>query len=284
MNGEATAEALLAPRARPLARAELARWPAAGLAVLALHVGVAAWLLRQPPAQPADGAPPPAVMIDLAPEPEAANTETTDISADAAAAEASAPAEAEPVEEAQQESAEMIEPEPMETDEPPLEEVAAAEVAGPRPRARPAPPTPVREARRPRPRRDTRERPMPQQAQAQSRSAVQAQAQVPQSHRTAASRSSVGISAAASTWQARLMAHLERRKRYPSGAQSRGVAYVRFTINDSGAVLSAALARSSGFAELDAEVLALVRRASPLPPPPQGANRTITAPVKFDRR
>ncbi|MFH0299982.1 energy transducer TonB [Bradyrhizobium sp. 31Argb] len=80
------------------------------------------------------------------------------------------------------------------------------------------------------------------------------------------------------------MAHLERRKRYPPSTQSRGergVAYVRFTIDDRGNVLSASLARSSGFAELDQEVLALVRRASPVPAPPAGANRAITAPVRF---
>ena len=88
-------------------------------------------------------------------------------------------------------------------------------------------------------------------------------------------------------WQSRLMAHLERRKRYPSGARSRreqGTAYVRFTIDERGNVLSASLARSSGSAELDAEVLSLVRRASPVPAPPPGVNRTITAPVQFRLR
>ncbi|OYR10314.1 tonB family C-terminal domain protein [Brucella grignonensis] len=41
------------------------------------------------------------------------------------------------------------------------------------------------------------------------------------------------------------MAHLERRKKYPSGAKSRreeGVVYVRFRIDDTGKVLSASLA------------------------------------------
>ena len=80
------------------------------------------------------------------------------------------------------------------------------------------------------------------------------------------------------------MARLERAKRYPSGARRRGeegVAYVSFAIDPQGRVLSAQLARSSGHSELDQEVLALVRRASPLPPPPPGVPSTITAPVKF---
>ena len=62
------------------------------------------------------------------------------------------------------------------------------------------------------------------------------------------------------------------------------VAHVRFRIDDSGNVLSAAVARTSGSAEIDAEVVALVRRASPVPAPPPGTNKTITAPVRFTMR
>ena len=83
------------------------------------------------------------------------------------------------------------------------------------------------------------------------------------------------------------MAHLERRKRYPAGAKGRreeGVVYVHFSIDDQGRVLSVALARSSGFRELDESVLSLVRRASPVPAPPPGAPHDITAPVHFNIR
>ncbi|MGV6875613.1 energy transducer TonB family protein [Pseudochelatococcus sp. B33] len=68
------------------------------------------------------------------------------------------------------------------------------------------------------------------------------------------------------------------------GVKSRGeqgTAYVRFRIDDNGNVLTASIARPSGYLELDAEVLDLVRRASPAPAPPSDANRTITAPVRF---
>ncbi|WP_420887846.1 energy transducer TonB family protein [Bradyrhizobium yuanmingense] len=51
-----------------------------------------------------------------------------------------------------------------------------------------------------------------------------------------------------------------------------------------GNVLSASLARSAGSAELDREVIALVHRASPVPAPPAGARRSITAPVRFSTR
>ena len=46
---------------------------------------------------------------------------------------------------------------------------------------------------------------------------------------------------------------------------------------------SAQLKRSSGHADLDEAVLTLVRRASPVPPPP-GAPRDIVAPVQFNVR
>ncbi|HEY0121277.1 MAG TPA: energy transducer TonB [Rhizobium sp.] len=88
-------------------------------------------------------------------------------------------------------------------------------------------------------------------------------------------------------WQSRLMAHLERRKKYPPGARSKGeqgTAYVRFRIDDAGNVLSAGLARSSGYPDLDQEVVELVKHASPVPAPPPDVNKTITAPIKFDMR
>lgn len=96
--------------------------------------------------------------------------------------------------------------------------------------------------------------------------------------------------AASQTWQGRLLAHLERHKRYPAEARARrlqGVAYVRFTMDRQGRVLSAALERSSGHAALDREALALLERAQPLPAPPAetpGERITLTVPVEFFTR
>lgn len=97
-------------------------------------------------------------------------------------------------------------------------------------------------------------------------------------------------SAAAQTWQGRLLAHLERRKRYPAEARARrlqGVAHVCFTMDRQGRVLSATLERSSGHAALDREALALLQRAQPLPAPPDetpGERITLTVPVEFFTR
>ncbi|QFT55414.1 energy transducer TonB [Microbulbifer sp. THAF38] len=89
------------------------------------------------------------------------------------------------------------------------------------------------------------------------------------------------------TWQNQLQAHLERRKRYPRSAQIRrqqGIPWVRFTIDRQGKVLNVELHKPSGFATLDREVVALVRRAEPLPKPPQdipGATLTMAVPIEF---
>lgn len=94
----------------------------------------------------------------------------------------------------------------------------------------------------------------------------------------------------AQSWQSKVLAHLERRKRYPRGSQFRreeGVVMVRFVINPAGEVLSFRLERSSSYAELDDETLHLIERASPLPAPPLEIARDrleMVVPVRFALR
>jgi len=56
---------------------------------------------------------------------------------------------------------------------------------------------------------------------------------------------------------------------------------VTFSLDGGGRVTASRLARGSGVASLDAEVQAMVRRASPFPAPPGGASRSFTVPVSF---
>ena len=82
------------------------------------------------------------------------------------------------------------------------------------------------------------------------------------------------------------MAQLNRYKRYPPGADRGGTSLVAFNVNRSGAVTAAHLARSSGDSTLDQEAVALPRRASPLPPPPEGMSGgsiALTVPIHFER-
>ncbi len=87
------------------------------------------------------------------------------------------------------------------------------------------------------------------------------------------------------TWQRRLVAHLNRHKRYPAdGGRREARVEVSFTINRSGQVQSATIVKSSGLPAFDAAALAMVRRADPLPaPPPLVADEglTFTMPVMF---
>lgn len=267
--------------------AEIALWVGAGLIVLSVHIGTAMWLLREPEMLAADNTPPAAIMIELADTPEAAMTEENEISPDQETSDASAPAEKveEPIDEPIEQEVVEDEPELVEQEEPEQELTQLENVQVPLPVAKPKPPEPKKEIVK-----EVKPVKKRQKQQVASKQAVQAQAQVTQSNRNAARQTASGLFASSVTparWQSRLMAHLERRKKYPSGAKSRreeGVVYVRFRIDDAGKVLSASLARSSGWPELDNEVLSLVQRASPVPAPPPGVNKTITAPVRFSRR
>jgi periplasmic protein TonB len=81
-----------------------------------------------------------------------------------------------------------------------------------------------------------------------------------------------------------VFAHLARQKRYPADAQSRGEqgrATVSFGLDGSGRVTRVSLVSGTGFASLDQEATAMVRRASPFPPPPDGRPLNFTAPVSF---
>lgn len=87
-----------------------------------------------------------------------------------------------------------------------------------------------------------------------------------------------------------LLGHLQRHRRYPRMAQARGrqgVPYIRFTMDRQGRVLSSSLERGSGHESLDAEALALLVRAQPLPsPPPElgGDSLEIVVPIEFRLR
>jgi periplasmic protein TonB len=71
------------------------------------------------------------------------------------------------------------------------------------------------------------------------------------------------------TWQKKLMAHLERFKRYPSGRMPRSTRIeVGFTLDRLGHVVSAEIRQGSGDPAFDQAALAMLRRADPVPPPP----------------
>jgi protein TonB len=110
-----------------------------------------------------------------------------------------------------------------------------------------------------------------------------AKAAAPQSS-IAAPRSSVSPS----RWNSSLAAWIRRHTRYPGAARSRraeGTPSVTFTVDASGRVVSARLARSSGDSDLDRAALGALQGASvPAPPAELGARVTRTAPFVFSLR
>lgn len=91
-------------------------------------------------------------------------------------------------------------------------------------------------------------------------------------------------------WYRAIVTRIQRNLVYPRAARDRGeigVALLAFSIDQAGHVLSSSIAKSSGFAQLDAEAIAMVHRAQPFPAPPagmEGAKFDFTVPVKFNIR
>ena len=208
------------------------------------------------------------------------------------------PVEAEPVEPettapepVQQETVEEVIPDLVEA---PLPEVAMA-LPTPKPdvvEAEPEPePAPKPVAKKPAEKKPAPEKPVRKEAKKKPvQPAVAAKASANDAPKKAAPRPTEGAKSSGESparWQSRVNAHLNRFKRYPAGERETGQAAVRFSIDPSGRVLSAALARSSGNAALDRAAVEMVRRASPVPAPPPAIARSrmsLTVPVRFSRR
>lgn len=274
-------------------------WFTACLFVLGAHAGAAAWMMAEkPPEIVINEAVQSAIMIEIAPEPEAVKTEEQEIAVDdevsKEALDTPDPVKQEIVEEVvpkepvkEPEELKPVEPEVVEVPDPvPVQEpvIEKAEIiTGSVPAKQVKPEKPKKK----KPKRQLRRKKPRKQPSAQAKAKRKAKARARRAKRTAARQSSTGLFSSRVTparWQSRLMAHLERRKRYPSGANNRGgeTVYVRFRIDAQGNVSSIRLTRSSGYARLDKAALNTVRKASPVPAPPPGVKRTITVPIRFD--
>ena len=273
------------------------RWSLAALVVASAH-GAAGWALANwQRAEAAAGAAPAAVMIELAPLAVAPETPQQDLAPGPEMIEAQPePDQPKPVEPPKQvEAPAPEEPEPIAVPEPEIKipelpslpEVAAT--LSPPPLQKEEPPPPPREVKRkppPKPKIVERKKPInPEKPRVERSSAPAAQAQVSDRLAAPAAGASPTSPAAAANWRGSLIAHLNRYKRFPSGA-SPGVVQVAFSIDRVGRVVSARLVRSSGDAALDEEAVAMIRRASPVPAPPDGLGGgaiSLSVPIRFSR-
>lgn len=262
-------------------------WLTGGLLALALHGGLAVWWMWTPPPVAADDAPPAAIMIEIADTAQAVQTQQNNITTEKVDAQAS---QAQNKEQAQSDGAaapaEAQPQPPLKEPEKPLPVVDKAVMAQSAARASKSKKDEQRKAQQERQRQQKQQQEQ-QREQAASAQSVQAQVQAQQASRNAA-RQTVASNALSpqqrATWMSKVMAHLEKRKRYPQAAQDRGqqgVATVEFTLDGQGNVQTVALRKGVGFSALDNEVLSLLRRASPVPAPPDGEPKRLTAQIQF---
>lgn len=266
------------------------RWALAVVVVAGLH-GTAGWFIATwQRAEAAMGTPPAAVMIELAPlavAPEAPPEPVVE-----------KPPEPEPplrepvVEPPPVEPPPVVEPQPVAQPEPeikipelPTLPDATAVLAPPPPAPKPRPKV---VERKPPPRKQVVERRKPinrDKPPAERTSAPTAQAQAAPTAAAPSQGADSAPSVSPASWRGTMLAHLNRYKRFPSGA-SPGTVQVAFSIDRSGRVLSARLVSGSGDAVLDEEAVAMVRRASPVPAPPAGLGGStvmLAVPVRFAR-
>lgn len=258
-------------RAEQMRRArkeEQRRWGVSLLVVLAVTGGVVGAVLRLPAAKvPVSEPPPAAIAIDLAPEP------------------VSTPAPVSDVPPGPQQT--LSSPDPAPEDPP--------KVSAP-PSPAPNPPVPVPKPEKlhkvvkkskPAP---VLKKPVPDKTQPADQTTAPPAAEAPPALNQAApapGASSSHASQSPTTWQGALLARLERYKRYPAEAMAdhqEGVPMLHFAMDRHGHVLSARIQRGSGHTLLDQEALALVRRAEPLPSPPDsvaGDPVVLTVPIEF---
>lgn len=176
------------------------------------------------------------------------------------------------------------EPTPEPEPEKPVEKVELTPAPAPQPElaAVPPPPKPVEkkvEKKKPK----QRERTIARAASSADKQAERSAAPMP----GAVARDSNAIP----NWTSQVVSRLERYKRYPSEAQSRGetgIVRLSFSVDRDGGVHSVRIIGSSGSGTLDRETLSLVERASPLPAPPasemRGSQIAVVVPIRYNVR
>lgn len=239
-------------------RSDLRRWMFSSLAVLGVYAGLTATLATWRQADDSVAAEPSgAIVVDLAPVAAAPSTTPTDI----------APGPEQVMSEAQPVAKPEVTP-PDETPElPPAPNPDAAVALPAKPQAEATP---------------------------QQQAAAMTSAPPAINERTApvAVAPIQGVpndrnSEAVVTWRTRVLALVEKNKRYPEAARSRreqGTAQVAFTLDRQGMVVSARLTQSSGSGALDDEAIALLKRAQPFPAPPAtfpGEFVVVRQPIRF---
>ena len=261
-------------------RADARRWGSSAIAILAAHAALIVLAMGWTTQRPSPGVSLPVIMVDMAPVSSSLQPTPMDL----APGPVMQAADASPPEAARQAAVEeQIAPTPPqekpEVAAPPEQKQATPQKPEPTKLVPDRKPAPVK----PKVTRPEAKKPVDAPPAPRTTAAPRAERQAP-----AASAVSAGASAAAvASYKQMVAAHLQRFKQYPPAARAagqQGTARVSFTLSRGGQVLSAGLGGSSGHSALDAETLAMVRRAQPFPafpPDVKQGSMSFAAPVAF---
>ena len=237
---------------------------------LTAHGALAAWLLWSAPVPPSYELPPPAVMVTLSASVE--NNQTTK----------PLPVGLQQAVDSAASSKQETTPQLQKNITPPVNESAEIKLVQQRKK-------PQEQPKRRKPVQKTQERQQdPTRASAASAAAPPVTAAVSDKIAAPMNSDSSQTRDAKVTWETRVKVQLNRLKKYPPDAISRhrtGVALVAFVVDQRGEVISSRLVKSSGTMSMDAEALAVLQRASPLPQPPgemlKAGQVPVTMPLEF---
>jgi protein TonB len=261
------------------------RWSSSAAAIVALHAALVTLGMAWSTQPPAPGVTLPVITVDLAPVSSAQQSTPLDL----APGPLMQQADASPPEAMERQAApeEQIAPTPPQ-EKPVVEAPPEQNMPATPPKSEPTKivpdqkPAPVK----PKQMRADAKRPSESTPTPRTTASPRAERQAP-----AASAVSTGASVAAiASYNQLVAAHLRRFKQYPPGAKAageQGVARLSFSLGRSGQVLASRLGGSSGHAALDAETLAMVRRAQPFPafpPDIKQASMSFSVPVEFSLR
>lgn len=273
-----------------IVQSDAARWSMSAAAVLTLHAGLIAAGMAWHTQISLPGVTNPAILVDLSPV-------TTSV------APALQPMDLAPGPDMQQadESSPVL-------SEPLHQEMAQEQIAPTPPQEKPDVEVPLQPVLKPvPPKQSVNLAPTPQKPMPVPKKPARAEAKkptdIPPAPRTSAapkadrqaSVAATAVSGAAAevaiaSYNQRVAAHLQRFKQYPSAAKAageQGTAMLSFTVSRDGQVRNSRLAGSSGHSALDAETLAMIHRAHPLPsfpPDIKQASMSFTVPVRFSLR
>jgi periplasmic protein TonB len=254
-------------------RSRIGRWAAAAVVVCALHVGGVALALMTWQEEDVEDDAAGAMTVELAPLPAPVRVDSPDL------AHGPNQQEARLTQEAAKEVVEEVV-----KDIPPVDPSPAPEPEVVLPKAQPE--------EKEKPKEEEAQQPVPEQERPQQDRDTIATApprvDVQPTPETAVSPGqAAALAQAQARWQKAIFRHLERFKRYPTGARrqsQQGRVVVRFRVDRSGHVVASHILKGSGAPLLDEEVFALLKRGSPLPAPPDlipDAELEMDVPIQF---